>query len=255
MSGHLLDTPGISRKNMRVLGKYALVYILRGRGCYRDENGHKAEFGAGSLLCLFPDIAHSYEPVDAARWDEIYLIFSGAQFDLLRKKGVISEKNPVRTALPVDYWRTRLMNLAKQTVCRNERQSLAEVIELSSILAEIDCAEDSTQGADGDEEWLTRAKMILNEDLRLGPEACARHMNMAYETFRKKFTKLAGLSPGRYLTRKLMEKAAAMIIHDRKPSKVIAEELGFCDEFHFSRRFRAVMGMSPKNYRQCLPRR
>lgn len=35
--------------------------------------------------------------------------------------------------------------------------------------------------------------------------------------------------------------------------KQIAAELGFCDEFHFSRRFKQITGRSPRAFRSGLP--
>jgi len=34
----------------------------------------------------------------------------------------------------------------------------------------------------------------------------------------------------------------------------IAERLGFCDEFYFSRRFKQLTGRSPRQFREELPR-
>lgn len=258
ITGHLENSPGISTNKMRVLGKYALVYILKGRGCYHDEKRRKYEFCPGSLIYLFPEIAHSYEPVDEAGWDEIYFIFSGEQFDLLRKLGIMSPDQPVRHPEPLDYWRDRFMSLIDSPVCSSEKQAISETFALASLLADIHLTDpEFRQEHDQNEQWLSRAKTIVSAHARADIDfrEIARRMNVSYETFRKRFTKLAGLSPGRYHMRKLMEKAASMIVHEHLPNKDIADKLGLCDEFHFSKRFRSVMGMSPRSYRLCLPRR
>ncbi len=257
ITGHLENSPGISSKKMRVLGKYALVYILRGRGRYRDEKGREYEFFPGSLLSLFPDIAHSYEPVDKRAWDEIYFIFSGAQFDLLRKLGIMSPDKPVRHPEPLDYWRERFLSLIGHPVCSSEKQAAGEAMALAALLTEIHLSDRELQpGPDENEKWLSQAKTMLSSSTgkEIDFRQIARRMNVSYETFRKRFTQLAGLPPGRYHMRKIMEKAASMIAHEHLSNKDIADKLGFCDEFHFSKRFRSVMGMSPRSYRLCLPR-
>jgi AraC-like DNA-binding protein len=51
----------------------------------------------------------------------------------------------------------------------------------------------------------------------------------------------------------MMAVAAKRIAETNQPLRVIAEELGFCDEFHFSRRFKQIAGVSPAVYRKRLP--
>ena len=38
-------------------------------------------------------------------------------------------------------------------------------------------------------------------------------------------------------------------------NKEIAYRLGFCDEFHFSHRFKQIMGKSPQRFRRSIPSR
>lgn len=256
MSGYIPKATGISKKKMRLLGKYAVVYILKGKGRFGDNLSHDISFKEGSLLYLFPKVSHFYEPIDEESWDEIHFIFSGPQFDFLEKRGILDPQNPVRQLEPISYWRNRFFELIGNPKCSNERQGLGEVLKLSGILSEIDCLEGyQNHELTDDAVWLDRAKsLIINyQQVDIDYNSISRRMNLSYETFRKRFTGLAGLSPGRYHVRILMEKAVSLIIHDRLSNKAIADELGFCDEFHFSKRFRSVMGMSPRAYRLYLP--
>jgi AraC-like DNA-binding protein len=49
-----------------------------------------------------------------------------------------------------------------------------------------------------------------------------------------------------------MDRAAARLRVDDSPLKEIAAELGFCDEFHFSKLFKRRTGLSPSAYRTQL---
>lgn len=57
-------------ENMRVFGKYALVYLLDGQGVYLDANQYRRNVRAGDLLILFPELAHSYGPLRGDPWVE-----------------------------------------------------------------------------------------------------------------------------------------------------------------------------------------
>ncbi|MDQ6421853.1 helix-turn-helix transcriptional regulator [Paenibacillus sp. LHD-117] len=66
------------------------------------------------------------------------------------------------------------------------------------------------------------------------------------------FTKVYGLSPCQYLTRRKWSKAKELLAGSNLTVYAIAEQLGFRSVNHFSRQFRRWMGMSPMQYRQSI---
>jgi AraC-like DNA-binding protein len=78
----------------------------------------------------------------------------------------------------------------------------------------------------------------------------ARRVGLPYETFRKRFTEAMGVSPARYRTQKRIEAACQLLrFTPQLTNREAAEALGFADEFHFSRRFKEKVGVSPRQYR------
>ena len=57
-------------------------------------------------------------------------------------------------------------------------------------------------------------------------------------------------SPYRFLIRLKMGHAASLLLSTRRLVKDIAFELGFENQFHFSRTFKSVYGVSPENFLQ-----
>ena len=57
-------------------------------------------------------------------------------------------------------------------------------------------------------------------------------------------------SPYQLLTRLRMNHAAGMLVRDDMSVKQVAMELGYEDPFTFSRRFKATMGLSPRQFNQ-----
>jgi AraC-like DNA-binding protein len=51
-----------------------------------------------------------------------------------------------------------------------------------------------------------------------------------------------------------IDAACAMLQQPGPTMRDIAASLGFSDEFHFSRRFKQITGMSPREFRRLLPR-
>jgi AraC-like DNA-binding protein len=77
----------------------------------------------------------------------------------------------------------------------------------------------------------------------------ARRARMGLTAFRAAFERTMGRAPHRYLEERRMERAArALAETDHKIIK-IAEAEGYDDPYHFSRVFRRVMGVSPRQFR------
>ena len=243
LAGLLKEHAGVPEKPMRTLGNYAVVYLLRGQGTFKDALGVRRKLLPGDLLTVFPEIAHWYGPEKGSLWDEFYIVFSGPLFDLWRAKGLLDPAKPVRHVEPLDYWLRRL-----QEIVTDEEDALQQVCSLQRLLAEaVEAADDLYEPT-----WLAQARNLLQTEGE-EVELVAKTLGMSYETFRKRFCAATGVSPGQYHTMKVIDKACALMIAGELTNKEIAERLHFCDEFHFSRRFKKIMGLTPTQFRLKLP--
>ena len=59
-------------------------------------------------------------------------------------------------------------------------------------------------------------------------------------------------SPLRYINGKRLEIAMSKLVYGDLPIAEIARSVGFCDQFHFSKTFRAETGESPSQYRKNI---
>lgn len=239
----------------RVLGSYALVYILEGMGHYEDASGYAADVAAGSLLLLFPELAHRYGPKGAATWAEFHVIFSGKTFDLWRDAGLLDSRRPIWTLHPVTDWLGEFSAIAEPLEMASERGSLLAVSRLLSVLTEA-AALNAAPTPPVVVPWLGEAKTLLAADLgeaRTAAEVAGR-LGLSYETFRKTFERYAEVSPARYRARERLRAAQSLLARTPMTSRQIADSLGFPDECYFSRRFRQHFGISPRGYRQRIRR-
>jgi len=69
--------------------------------------------------------------------------------------------------------------------------------------------------------------------------------------FLKRFRKVSGMPPHRFQLQCRVEKARRLLLQEF-PLVEIAAETGFCDQSHFNRRFREVVGVSPGVYRRAM---
>jgi AraC-like DNA-binding protein len=236
---------------MRVLGSYALVYMLAGKCEFGDGRGYRRTLGAGEALLLFPDVPHFYDPGAGEPWDDIWLVFNGPAFDGWRQAGLLDPANPVWQAKPVDYWRQRIAGVL--TGGRGGAAALIEVTRLLVLLAEMRAEHAGGLSADRRDPWLEAAAGRL-EAMAAPPdwEKFSREFGLTHEQFRKKFSAAMGVPPAHYRLARRIDRAAARLRVDDSPLKQIAVELGFCDEFHFSKLFKRRTGLSPSAYRAQL---
>ena len=254
IAGSLRQNSGVSFSSMRILGSYALVYLTSGGGHFQTRGQAPVRCRAGDLLLIFPEIPHGYGPPRGGRWSEIYVVFSGPVFDLWRQQGILSPARPVLRLLPVATHARKLRGVLAGNRGGNPAGQLARVCALQSFLASaLASAEADESSADSWPDWLEKAVAKLRLDPTLGLESVARTSGLSYESFRKKFRALTGESPARFRSRMVFDLAGKLIYEERLSNKELAEKLGFCDEFHFSRRFHQSTGQTPSQFRSGLP--
>lgn len=77
-------------------------------------------------------------------------------------------------------------------------------------------------------------------------EQCFLSQRQIYNLFQKEL----GVTPGQYIEDQLMHTAQRLLIQTEDSIAAISEELGFSDQFYFSRKFKKAYGQTPLQYRK-----
>jgi len=253
LAGLLQNVAGIEPERMRILRRFTIVLMVEGRGYYQDERGTRLEVGPGDVILVFPEIAHAYGPLPGSPWTQIYFVFGGPQFELWRTRGLFSPDHPVWRLGSVDYWRQRLSEVVRSESTHLVGAPLRAMGRFLQVLLEMSAADGEARGPANGEAWLEKSRRLLGDRSAAGwpaPQVVAREVGLNYESFRKRFAQLTGESPGRYQKRRRLDWACAAIYQGEHSLKQIADELGFCDVFHFSKAFKQEIGLTPSDYRR-----
>ncbi|SDT94991.1 AraC-type DNA-binding protein [Verrucomicrobium sp. GAS474] len=82
----------------------------------------------------------------------------------------------------------------------------------------------------------------------------ARLCDMSTDHFIRRFRGAVGMTPAQYGIERRISIAARRLTSEGKTIDAVAEETGFTDRFHFSRTFKARLGLSPAAYRKIQRR-
>jgi len=224
--------------------------VDQGRGAFWCQGAiHLA--GPGSLTLIGPGQAHTGYLVSgtAVRYRMLYLearlvaAVYGAELSALRLiRHVASDAEAVRAV-------QRICNGIESAASRLEREqavlTLLELLEGRHLCF----------GSDGDTGREPRAvrmiKAYLESHLRenVSLEALAALVDLHPAYLNRTFRRSVGLPPHAYQTHLRIERAKALLAEGRTPSAT-AYLVGFVDQSHLSRHFRAALGVTPARYRR-----
>lgn len=244
-----------STMKRRRVGVFALLYIKHGHGELTVDNV-PISIAGNQLLLLTPGM-YMIEQADAlADWDVHYIAFK-----------------LMRSVREDGGW-----SLAPFEPSHFPRGGAMSVTDMHSIERLIERLHKGADDADGMFRW--RRQLALSELLYMilseqkaqrspysAPDAvrrCAAYIDQHYKdnirmdelaswcglhpsTFTRHFKAAMGMLPSDYLIHARIE-SAKTILPGGGPLREVARQVGFCDEYYFSRMFKKVAGVSPSVY-------
>ena len=250
-AGRIEGGRGIPTPGLRRFDGYALMLVFGGDGRYRDLDSD-LPLGPGDLVEVLPGRPHWYGCTGPGRWDEVHLVFEGPVFDLCLARGLLGAGSPVHHLAPVDRWLARLDGFRTRRAPVSAAGADDEVCDVLRLLADLAGRRDGSPGGGGSGGWLARSQARLAADLGepLDLAAVAAEVGLGYESWRKRFQAETGVPPARYRAQRRVEAAAELLRRTSLSNREIAASLGFSDEHHFAKRFRAATGRTTGAFRR-----
>lgn len=129
---------------------------------------------------------------------------------------------------------------------------------LRSLIMEVGREDRRSAKLGGVESW-SKEIDLLSSEVRSNPGNCPTVEEMAHRAglsedhFIRVFRKERGVTPGEFVLRARIEAAISLLLFTSLPISEIADELGYCDVFYFSKQFKRRIGCSPSHYRRMKP--
>ena len=180
------------------------------------------------------------------------LVFLSVQFrlELHRIQDLFSGVKRVMELKNMQEWRTALLRIFEEKeIFHGGMQLQNTVFDIAAHLLSLTRQEEQTP---------FHVHSHYGEVLRFAQKNCSASLSVTdlanfcgerRETFTRKFTAETGIPPKHFLTRLLLAKAYDLLSRNDLLIKEIAQELGFANEFYFSRFIRKHTGKSPVRFR------
>ena len=147
--------------------------------------------------------------------------------------------------------------LAKELLELFKRTDLISVIKFKNILYRI--SEEALEAETDRSKPLKRNSREIRDALKyidshmsaaLTVDHVAQALFLPESTLQRKFKSETGRSVGAYIDTCLDLQAEKYLLDSSMSIKEISQQMGFCDQFYFSRKFKKTHGISPRAFRQ-----
>jgi AraC family transcriptional regulator, arabinose operon regulatory protein len=230
--------------------QYILIHCVKGKGWYSVFD-KKFTINSNDFFIIPANVEHNYGADITDPWSIYWVHFTGKlakfYYDLLTPSQDYAPQraivNTTRSFLFEDIIQhMELMNNNENIIYSNSY--------LYAFLSSFQASEmkKSTNDNDVIQQCITFMKQNLDKNLYL--EDLTKVVDMSPSHLSSEFKKRMKYSPMQLFTSLKIQKACQMIMEKKHSVKSIAYSLGYEDQYHFSRVFKNVMGVSPKNFKK-----
>lgn len=229
-----------------------LFYCVDGYGWYKLDD-QRYEIGPNEFFILPQNVEHSYGSSAEHPWSIYWIHFGGDSlpqlnevhavqkhfkpFYIKNNGDIISLFSKIYKALELGY---SIDNLLFANMCLSHFLALFIYNSRHYTVA-------SSDKPDCVDSAILYMQEQINENISLND--LSKQYNYSVSRFSNLFKQKTGYAPIDYFVQMKMQKACQQLDFSDRSVKDIAFSMGFDDPYYFSKRFRTIIGMSPKKYR------
>lgn len=231
-----------------------LFYCVDGSGFYKVGD-KKWEVGPNQFFMLPQHVEHAYGSSDDNPWSIYWIHFGGDQLPHFNKLQAVQKHvkpyfvknngeilglfNKIYKALELGYSTDNLIfaNMCLPNFLAHFIYNSKHTTITPTDKDKMDCVDSA----------ILYMQEHINENISL--QELSSHYNYSASRFSSLFKQKTGYAPIDYFIQMKMQKASQQLDFTNSSVKDIALSMGFDDPYYFSKRFRKIIGLSPKQYR------
>lgn len=232
-------------------------YVISGTGVLmaNDSNGNTQTYSVKSMqgFMIFPDQITTYYADKDMPWEYVWI-----EFDGLRVKSILEAAGLTRTS-PV--YRAKSKSLREEMmkemlyIVHNSESSpfhlIGHLYLFLDYLARSSASIRITQGSQLRDFYIHEALEFIEHNFQndISVEDIAQVCGLNRTYFGKIFKEAIGKTPQDFLLRYRMNKATELLKLSRLSVADIGQAVGYANQLHFSRAFKSIYGMPPREWR------
>ena len=222
----------------------SIAHLVAGKGRVWLEDGTERKMFPGDCVIVTEGMLNRYGGMDGETFVEDTVNFTGPLTEMMQKAGVLqSGVFPLGSVRKVKIIHELLM---EGTIDSH----LAAASKLQQLLMEIYLASSKENRPEKHPVDSLLQEIVGAPEKWWSIRELAEICGLSETHLRRLFLERTGYSPKEYIDRQKMLLAGETLQTTEKSIGEIARAFGYMDPFHFSRRFKEIMGISPKFYRR-----
>lgn len=233
--------------------EFILIYCVEGKGEIRvGDTLHYLM--ADNFFIIPPGISHAYHSDGQDPWSIYWIHFSGSKAGLFARIGCqcipIERGKTSRISDRIDLFSEIFRNLDRGFSIETLEYINLCLNYLLSTFTHICQFRVGKEAGENDPIALSINYMLENFNRKLRLHEIALQTGLSASYYSALFQNRTGHSPIDYFIQLKIQRACRMLDNSGLLIADVSREIGFDDQFYFSRVFRKVMGMSPVEYRK-----
>lgn len=237
---------------------YLFHYILNGKGTFfwQDARGHEHEMRlkAGQGFLISPRQITTYVADERIPWEYCWLEFDGLRAKESLEIIGLSVSNPIYNPVHPEF--SQIMKEEMLYIVRNKKEAPLHLIGhlylfIDALMRSV--KENQPTVSKVKDYYIKEALAYIEHNYMndISVESIAESSGLNRSYFGKIFKESVGKSPQEFLINYRMIKAAELLRRTRYSINEIGCAVGYPNQLHFSRAFKSVYGVSPRNWRNA----
>lgn len=232
-----------------VRNHFLLHHVIGGRGVYVCQ-GRRYELKAGDTFLIYPNTTIHYHADEHQPWEYVWVGFGG-----MDAAGCV-ENTDLSPDAPVFFGRDsgeirELLEAVYRSFGTSPWEEMAMTARLYDLLAFL--VRTAQGGGAGRREERDCAQLaadyiVTHYEEPITVEGLAAYASVSHSSLYRRFVKRFQMSPKRFLLEYRIERACVLLATTGCSIQEISNSVGFEDPFYFSRAFKEVKGVSPRQY-------
>lgn len=228
---------------------FLLHHVLAGRGTFiRGERRY--ELQAGDTFLIYPDTTIHYFADSQEPWEYIWVGFNGLDAASYMEQTDFTREEPVFHGRDREEIRELIEGVYNNygTASWENLAMTAQLYALLSYLIRTSQQSRNQRRGGPDCARLVADYIVSHYEMPITVEGLAEYASVSHSSLYRRFVKRFQMSPKRFLLEYRIERACVLLASTNYSIQEISNSVGFEDPFYFSRAFKDIKGVSPRQY-------